>query len=523
MILFYNCVYVYSMLKPIAIVVAAYQENLSWIDEFVPKNGDYHVYVYHKFTPYPDLQNVATWIQQETLPNVGRESHTYLYHLLTNYDRLADYDGIIFLQGNPMEHMTDVTQTLEHWASQIREQGYTNNFHYCDMHGTHYQWKFHNYRGAPLEATAMTFGEWFESRMNGNPDTFPMKLLWYGAAQFGIAVELIKRRSKEFFDGLIQDLQTLNPEIGHFMERSWYYIMNVHHRHSIRVKRIGIQTVHGDETANLRNLFEKQCDDFYIWEFGNANPEELQKCDLLLLNANEVSAPFMHQKPYLLNIVNYKPYSYYECFATHHHFRGFLIASQELFDDFKKQNRKSFLWRKRAPLKKSVIVNDSSFKIVTMIIHYYAYSQSNIVHGMNAYTVYQNIVSHANPQYTFAKYGDPIMVPDIETIREARYLLHIKYWGHVCNAVVKALACGVPVIMDRITMESGKYGSYIRHGENGLVFDDPNEIIAFFQDLEKEAEVYARLKETCIREASNWHFSTITTAKRNLASHFLGY
>ncbi|MCA9137824.1 MAG: hypothetical protein KDB00_13725 [Planctomycetales bacterium] len=98
-------------------------------------------------------------------------------------------------------------------------------------------------------------------------------------------------------------------------------------------------------------------------------------------------------------------------------------------------------------------------------------------------------------------YGDPI-VPDIEALREAKWLLHIKpSGGFVCNAVMKALACGVPVIMDEKTWDSGFFRHYVRHGENALVVpaDQIGEVISDLPDDE-----YQRIKGTCVAEASEF-------------------
>jgi hypothetical protein len=70
------------------IVVSRYNEDITWLLPFkeitiIYNKGDNH-----------NLLNKFTTIQLE---NVGRESHTYLYHIIKNYDNLAD--KTIFFQG----------------------------------------------------------------------------------------------------------------------------------------------------------------------------------------------------------------------------------------------------------------------------------------------------------------------------------------------------------------------------------------------------------------------------------------
>ena len=92
--------------KQLEMVVAHYKEDLSWI-----RNYQSIVKVYHK-GGYPDkVREMLARMgssgssgngregddQVVALPNVGRESHTYLYHICHNWDNLADWT--VFFQG----------------------------------------------------------------------------------------------------------------------------------------------------------------------------------------------------------------------------------------------------------------------------------------------------------------------------------------------------------------------------------------------------------------------------------------
>ena len=76
-------------------VIAVYNEDLTW-----DKNIADHTHVYDKSSGKvrKDLE-FFEWQNS----NVGRESHTYLYHnIIENYDRLADVT--VFLQGAINDH-----------------------------------------------------------------------------------------------------------------------------------------------------------------------------------------------------------------------------------------------------------------------------------------------------------------------------------------------------------------------------------------------------------------------------------
>lgn len=83
------------------LVVARYDENLDWISSccrtFVYNKGLYSNWKFH--------ESIIS------LPNIGRETHTYLYHIVTNYHQLADLN--YFVQGNPFPHTKGILFLLE--------------------------------------------------------------------------------------------------------------------------------------------------------------------------------------------------------------------------------------------------------------------------------------------------------------------------------------------------------------------------------------------------------------------------
>jgi len=72
------------------LVVAKYKEDIRWTDHINPEN----LYIYDK------SGEKSSYIHLE---NVGRESHTYIHHIIEHYDNLPDY--LIFVQGNPFDHI----------------------------------------------------------------------------------------------------------------------------------------------------------------------------------------------------------------------------------------------------------------------------------------------------------------------------------------------------------------------------------------------------------------------------------
>jgi hypothetical protein len=80
------------------IVIAKYKEDIGWTKALADP-----VIIYDKSCD---------------LPNVGREAHTYLHHIIQNYNSLNDVT--VFTQADPFSHRADflkwLNQSFSHWT-----------------------------------------------------------------------------------------------------------------------------------------------------------------------------------------------------------------------------------------------------------------------------------------------------------------------------------------------------------------------------------------------------------------------
>ena len=76
----------------VKVIIARYREDVSWAD------GLGYDYVVYDKGGNDDVNALP-------LPNIGREAHTYLTHIVTEYDHLAPMN--VFLQGDPFDHIDD--------------------------------------------------------------------------------------------------------------------------------------------------------------------------------------------------------------------------------------------------------------------------------------------------------------------------------------------------------------------------------------------------------------------------------
>lgn len=195
---------------PYHIVVARYNEDpWSWL----PK-GDPYVKVYNKGEGDKGIH----------LENIGRESHTYLTYIVENYDTLPEI--VFFTQGSmdhtygkPVEYFTRISGNCSENYHTTKGPYYTfdPDGHLRDQ--VHY--------GIDLYPCEINFYDWFSRYIS--PDVDPRgEITWYMGATFSVKGEKIRTRSKEYYEELLTQFPEghSNPEIGHFFERSWYYMFN---------------------------------------------------------------------------------------------------------------------------------------------------------------------------------------------------------------------------------------------------------------------------------------------------------
>lgn len=100
------------MRDDISVIIAKYREDVSWAREL---GCDYVVY-----DKSGDCAEGA-----RSLPNIGREAHTYFTHIVNSYDELAPLN--VFVQGDPFDHLDAqgraTVSTLRNRLEDIADRG----------------------------------------------------------------------------------------------------------------------------------------------------------------------------------------------------------------------------------------------------------------------------------------------------------------------------------------------------------------------------------------------------------------
>ena len=204
------------------IVVARYNEDINWLNDY----KDYCV-IYNK-GKFINCKN------EITLPNRGRESHTYLWHIINNYDKLAEIT--IFTQARIADHRGFNHDNVNHLINLKNEaqcNGKSTPEEYFHHHDNHYNcsqpdWNLCNgefyLKDNYINNQHILFIDWFKNHILPEYPN-PIKIYWNGI--FAVKKEIILKKPKSYYQNLINQLfYHINPVEGHFFERSWYYIFD---------------------------------------------------------------------------------------------------------------------------------------------------------------------------------------------------------------------------------------------------------------------------------------------------------
>jgi hypothetical protein len=195
----------------IKLVIARYQENIDWVKKI---NSNIDVIVYNKF--YHDQDNY--------LINVGREGHTYLNHIINNYNRLNDYT--IFSQGDPFCHCPNFLQELNIINDELTSDNLSNQTaNYLKfLCPSAYEGIYSNFHKSHESGLPMYY--FFDLLFNIKLKTTTKLKVYYGA-QFITHKNNILNKPLAFYQFLIKFLSyETNPIEGYIFERLWPYILD---------------------------------------------------------------------------------------------------------------------------------------------------------------------------------------------------------------------------------------------------------------------------------------------------------
>lgn len=215
----------------IDLVISLFDKDISWLKDITNKNVS--PVIYRK-------GDIATHEQEIVIePNVGRDVHTFFYHILHNYDKLADVT--FFVQDYPFDHWGDLIEILnsETWEEKatLKNGGYYG-FHNntlgtawstpiqgwldTNQHGTGKVLVCNN-DGSPQDlVNNIDVNEYWSNYFTNNP---PSVYEFMPGGHFGVTKEQVRLRPKEFYERIVHDLATID-NMPWIIERLECYIFS---------------------------------------------------------------------------------------------------------------------------------------------------------------------------------------------------------------------------------------------------------------------------------------------------------
>tara|TARA_B100000965_G_C19514204_1_gene723361 strand:+ start:384 stop:1109 length:726 start_codon:yes stop_codon:yes gene_type:complete len=202
-----------------SLIISRYNEDISWLEEFV----DFKIIIYNKGEKLSN-NNFSNIFE---IPNVGRESHTWVYHIIKNYETLDDIN--IFLQGRIDDLDCMAYKNPNEYIKRINKYGFVAS-RYGMLGPNHWDWNV-GIENNPKYKKAWDKNEISKSKIGFK--AFSKKLFpsipilvstSYGGC-FAVKKESIKKYDLKFYKKLLESFnKSKNPIEGHYMERLWCYM-----------------------------------------------------------------------------------------------------------------------------------------------------------------------------------------------------------------------------------------------------------------------------------------------------------
>lgn len=255
----------------ISLVIARYEENVLWLREVVhtlaatlaPRPVQIMLYIYEKGSRsmdvtlddlFPDgahTSHACVSLCSTHLPNVGRESHSYLEHVIRTRSKTKTVtegtrdDITVFLQGSMRDHVPHTQPSLPEFVTAMVMEAIGSPLGESGNHACHTHFSMFN--ACPGMRAAMysvvgdcgqDFGSWFVCHIgpwiwktvSEGPSWWQNGIFAVQTVRFWSRDERVKgpainQNLDKYFSMLHSEVNWhINPEQGHYFERSWCHV-----------------------------------------------------------------------------------------------------------------------------------------------------------------------------------------------------------------------------------------------------------------------------------------------------------
>jgi hypothetical protein len=204
------------------IVISRFNENLNWLNN--KKFNNCNIICYNS----GDNENFykPTNMTVINIDNVGKEAYTYLYHIIHNYNKLADITMFIPGSSNSIDRRLMINIILynikKHNQTVFISKKYNNvqdnlyNFQIEKYYSTSKENIKKNNNSKMNLSNIRPFGLWYQN-MFGDLKTNYVNF----RGIIAIHKNHILQKNKNFYEILLSEIKTPNDEVLHYFERSW--------------------------------------------------------------------------------------------------------------------------------------------------------------------------------------------------------------------------------------------------------------------------------------------------------------
>jgi len=185
----------------VEVVVSRFREDLGWTKDLLHQTT---IYNKGNHTNYKYIR----------LKNIGREAHTYLHHIIKNYNELKEWT--VFCQGNPFDHCKDTLYKINNIPynfinmKQFGEGCYALSDRFF-TENQKFTAKVHVYHQDVYDKFFTTPKVWFH---------------YANGAQYAVNIKNIKSKPKNFYKRILDSYRWLGHEPWS-MERIWPEIFDI--------------------------------------------------------------------------------------------------------------------------------------------------------------------------------------------------------------------------------------------------------------------------------------------------------
>ncbi len=204
------------------VIISRFNEKLDWIKNI---NREFEIIIYNKGEKI-ELGNDYKLIE---IANVGRESHTWLYHILGNYENISENN--IFLQGRIDDLGCMSHKDISKYLKNLNKNGFNSSrlgllspFHWKDNLSIDKDIRYKEaWNQNKISKNQLGFRKYSKQFFPKIPIIVPTS---YGGC-FAVSKDAIYKHSKDFY---LKLLDTVNkhshPIEAHFLERLWCYMFS---------------------------------------------------------------------------------------------------------------------------------------------------------------------------------------------------------------------------------------------------------------------------------------------------------